>query len=161
MHGNRRHVARRGHAHKGVNVAFMRMHAAGRQQANHVYLATGLYGRVAGACQRGVLREFAGFDGVVNAGEVLIDHPASAQVEVADLGIAELPVRQANMVLRGVDQAVRAVAPQGIPGGLAGERDGVVRRWLTVAKAVQNQQDDGVHGGGGRRAHGGPEWRNT
>ncbi|MNZ99418.1 hypothetical protein D3C78_1187410 [compost metagenome] len=49
------------------------------------------------ACQHRVLEELAVANGLGDAGEVLVDDTAGAQVHVTDFGVAHLPVRQADV----------------------------------------------------------------
>src|SRR5690606_30948480 len=99
---------------------------------------------LAGGDQLGVVEEAAAFDRGVDAGQFLVHHPACADVHVADLGVAHLPVRQADVSTLGVDQGGRAGFPQPAPVGHVGLGDGVVARILAVAPAVQDQQDHGL-----------------
>ncbi len=55
----------------------------------------------------GIGREFAGLDRVVDARELLVHDPTRADVEVTDLGIAHLALRQADVEFGGVDPRVR------------------------------------------------------
>ena len=56
---------------------------------------------LAGADERGVLEEGPVGDRVVDAQQVLLDHGAGAEVEMADLRVAHLPVGQADRSARG------------------------------------------------------------
>ena len=64
------------------------------------------------AQQLGVGEEAAVLDRRVDAGQVLVDDAAGAEVHVADFGIAHLPVRQADVAAFGMDQRVRALGQQ-------------------------------------------------
>jgi hypothetical protein len=70
---------------------------------------------------------------------------------VADLGIAHLPVRQADVAALGVDQGAGAIADQGPPVRQVGLGDGVVGRVVPVPPAIQDQQQQGLGAGGHRR----------
>ena len=87
------------------------VHATLGEQAEYVY---------GFACADGVIdcsgdgrigEELAVTNGFGHAGEVLIHHAASAEVHVADLGIAHLPVWQADIHARTRDQAVGLSSP--------------------------------------------------
>ena len=99
---------------------------------------------IAGGAQFGVGEEAAVLDRRVDAGEVLIDDAAGAQIHVADLGIAHLPVRQADVAALGVDQRMRPLRPQAVPVRQIGQRQRVVGRILAIPPTVQDQQDDGL-----------------
>ena len=81
-------------------------------------------------------------DGVINAGQVLKHHAPGAQVHVADLGIAHLPGRQADMAFRSVEMAFRAGCGQAVEDRRPRKRDGVVIRFFPFAPAVQYTQQD-------------------
>ena len=70
----------------------MRMHAAGRNQADQVAGAAAFLERVDQAGERRRLGDLARRDGVADARQVLHHHAAGADVEMADLGIAHLAV---------------------------------------------------------------------
>ena len=57
------------------------------------------------ATQRLVLEEGAVGDRVVDPRQVLLDDRAGAEVEVADLGVAHLPVGQPDVAARGRERA--------------------------------------------------------
>ena len=83
-----------GHGHQ---VVLMAMHATVGQQAHDVHglaLGNSLVDRRA---KGRVFEELAIADRFGDTGEVLIHHAASAQVHVANLGVAHLPVRQADI----------------------------------------------------------------
>jgi hypothetical protein len=121
----------------------MAVHAAGRKQAHHVQRAVVLDRLLAGVDQLRVVEEAAAVDRGVDPGQLLVHHPAGADVHVADLGVAHLAVGQADEAALGVDQRGRAGLPQPAPVGHIGLGDGVVARILAVAPAVQDQQDHG------------------
>ena len=77
-----------------------------------------------------------------------------ADVHVADLGVSHLPVGQADIGVRRLEQAVRATRPETVPHRRLGERDGIAVGLGAVAPAVEYAQHDGmvaalgVHGTG-------------
>ena len=72
-----------------------------------------LRARSQAAEQRLVLEEAAVGDRVVDPGQVLLDDRAGAEVEVADLGVAHLPVGQADVAALGGELGVRVARPRG------------------------------------------------
>jgi hypothetical protein len=102
---------------------------------------SGIARGLAGGAQLGVVEEAAVLDRGVDPGQVLVDDPARAEVHVPDLGIAHLPVRQADVAAFGMDQGVRGLLPDPPPVRQVGLRQGVVLRLLAMAPAIQDQQD--------------------
>ncbi len=78
----------------------------------------------------------------VDPWQVLEHGPSRTQVQMADLGVAHLPGRQADRVLGGPQDRVRPVTQQPAPDGHVGRCDGVDRRVVTDPEAVEHDQDD-------------------
>ena len=92
-------------------VVLMRMHAPGRHQADKMASAAALLELVDQLRERRHAVDLALGDGIADPRQVL-DHDASgADVEVADLRIAHLPVGQADVLARGAQEAVRPRPP--------------------------------------------------
>lgn len=81
--------------------------------------------------------EFPIGDGLVDAGEVLVDDAPGAEVEVPHLGISHLPLRQAHIQARGAELGHGIALVQG-----AGE--GNVREPGAVAEALGALRSRGV-----------------
>src|SRR5690606_1647178 len=86
---------------------------------------------VTGGEQFLVGEETAVADRRVDAGQVLVDDPACAEVHVADFGIAHLPVGKADMHAGGMDQRMRTVGQQAVAGAAAWPCGG---RWRPVPR---------------------------
>ena len=79
----------------------------------------------------------------VDPREVLRDDRAGAEVEVADLGVAHLPLGQPDgLALRG-QRRVRVLGPQPVEHRRVGERDRVARAVGREAPAVEHDEADG------------------
>ncbi len=151
-----RHVATRRKPDHRLHVALVRVHAAGREQAQDMELAARLHCRIARAYERRIGHKLARLNGVVYARQVLVHHAASAKIQMPDLGIAKLSFWQADVLLGSINQAVRAIAPERVPDGLLRERNGIVRRRLAITEAVEDDEDDRANGRGcGRGSWGG------
>lgn len=148
MQAHLAHARRLGGAQQGVNMVFVAVHAAVGQQPQHMQaMACARAGkgignhRVAGKCTL--------FDIQINPADVLLHHPACADVQMTHFGIAKLPARQAHGVFGGIQHAVRVTGAQGIPVGGMGMEDGVVVAIFAMAKTVKNQQQhrsNRIHG---------------
>jgi hypothetical protein len=103
----------------------------------------GGHGQVHGIGQGLVGEEGAGADGAVDARVFLVHHPAGAEIQVPDLGVAHLVRGQADRRLGGVDQGVRIVLPEIVPSGLSGLGDGVVFGIFPVTPAVHHDNING------------------
>ena len=80
----------------GAQVGEAGVDAAARDQADQVQRSGAVARRRACRPQRRVLEEAAVRDRLVDAGEVLLDDRAGAEVQVADLGVAHLARGQAR-----------------------------------------------------------------
>ncbi|MNJ53783.1 hypothetical protein D3C77_491930 [compost metagenome] len=129
-----------GHGHQVVLVA---VHAAIGEQAKDVHGLAGTDSLVDRATQHRVFEELAVLDRLGHPGEVLVHHAAGAEVHVADLGVAHLPVRQADVHAGAGDQAVRLGGAQAIVNRRAGRVDGVVFVAFAVTETIQDDQDQG------------------
>ena len=99
-------------------------------------------GALAGGEQRLVLEEGAVGDRVVDPGQVLLDDRPGAEVEVADLGVAHLPVGQADVATLGREPGVREALPEVVEDRGLGERDRVAGPGLGQAPAVEDDERD-------------------
>ena len=97
-------------------------------------------GALAGGEQRLVLEEAAVGDRVVDPRQVLLDDRPGAEVEVADLGVAHLPVGQADVAALGGELGVGEAAPEAVEDRRLGERDRVARAGLGQAPAVEDDE---------------------
>ena len=75
--------------------------------------------------QHRVARQRAVGDGLVDARQVLADDRAGAEVEVADLGVAHLPLGQPDRAAAGRQLRVRVARPEVVEDRRVGQLDGV------------------------------------
>src|SRR5436190_10709030 len=90
--------------------------------------------------QRGVLEEGAVLDRAVDPLQVLVEHAAGADRQVADLRVAHLAGRQADRLARGLQRRVRALGPEPVEVRRLGERDRVPRAGRSAAPAVEDDE---------------------
>jgi hypothetical protein len=93
-------------------------------------------------------RKLAGLDGAIDAREILVDHPASVDIEVPDFGVAHLAAWQPDRALGGIDGRVREVLPKSIPIRFTGKAHRIVGRRIAAAHAVEYHQQNRDHGVG-------------
>ena len=90
--------------------------------------------------ERLVLEQLAGLDRPVHAHEILVEDPARADRQVPDLGVAHLPLRQADGLARGDELRVREVAPQPVEDRRVGELDRVAGAGRRDSPAVEDDE---------------------
>jgi hypothetical protein len=89
------------------DLVLMRVHAARRHQAQQVGGAARPFQSADKIAQCRHPREFARSDRRIDARQVLHDQPAGADIGVADLGIAHLPIGQPDKVLARLQMRMR------------------------------------------------------
>src|SRR5262249_24612742 len=72
--------------------------------------------------------------------EVLVQDPAGAERQMADLRVPHLPVRQADGTARGLQRRVRILRPEPVEDRCPGELDRVARADGCAAPAVQDHK---------------------
>ncbi len=110
-----RHLFARGQRDERHEVPVVRVHTAGAHEADHVQRPATLASASCGLEQRRTLREAAVRDRRVDPGEVLQHGPSGAEVQVPDLGVAHLPRRQPNRILRRPKDGVRPAGQEAAP----------------------------------------------
>src|SRR5256885_16683069 len=96
------------------------MHAARRDEAKYMECARVATGNGDGLPKHRINCELTGFDGAVDAGEILVDDAPGTDVEMSHLGVAHLAARQPDRTFGGVDRGVREFPPQAVPIWFAG-----------------------------------------
>ena len=135
------HLRPRRELDAGVQVVEAGVHAALRHQAEQVQPPAGA-ARLADLLQHGVVEERPVGDRVLDAGEVLTHHGPRAQVEVAHLGVAHLPVRQAHGAAAGGELRVPVAGPELVEVRRARLLHRVARTGGREAPAVQHDETD-------------------
>ena len=129
-----------GHPQQGVKVLDVGVDAAVAEKAHQVQGrslgAAGLHGVEIG----GVGKEAAVRHGVADPGQVLKDHPAAADVGVAHLAVAHLPVGQAHPAAGGLQLRPGVLGEEPVQNRRRRGGHGVARRLLPQAEAVHNDQ---------------------
>src|SRR5215469_3311415 len=93
-----------------------------------------------GTQQSRVGEEAAVLNHEIDASNIHVDDPASADIEVTNFAVAHLSLGQAHVFSAGMDQRVRVLAQETVIGGLAGESNGVSFDFRAVAPAIENYQ---------------------
>ena len=133
------------HLHRGKDVRDMAVHAAVRQQAQKVQrLALGL-GSVHGSDVGGIGEEIAVVDRLRDARQGLEHHAAAADVRVADLGVAHLPIRETDVEAGGGELRRGPVRHETVHHGRLRRIDGVRSVVLADAVAIQDDECDFLH----------------
>ena len=117
------HACRLGSVTEGDEVILMRMHTSIADEPEEVQaFALGLG---EGFDEHIVLGQLPVPDALVDAGEVLINDPPCAEVQVADLAVAHLAFREADILTARADAALRIGGIQVLVERCAGEQGGV------------------------------------
>ena len=142
MHEDALQLVFAGDAEQGIEMLLVGVDAAVGDQAEEMKLASAFAGALHGLDDGRVLLEFAGGDGHVDAGDVHLHDAAGADVEVAHFAVAHLPVGQADEMLRRANQCVGELAEELVVGGLAGQGNGVVGGFGTIAPSVEDGENE-------------------
>src|SRR3954470_5317976 len=92
-----------------------------------------------GGAQRRVVDQGAVGDRLVDTHQVLVEPPARADRQVADLGVPHLPGREPGGLARRLDRRVRVLGPETVEHGRLRQVDGI--SW-TGGRAAPSVQDD-------------------
>ena len=116
------------------------VHAAIGYQAHQVEGAAGLFGVGTGGQQLGVVKKGTIFNGFGDAGQLLIDHPACADVGVAHFAVAHLAGGQAHIHAGTADALPGAHGQKPVHHRGIGQTDGVGGARRSQAIAIQYDQ---------------------
>ena len=97
---------------------------------------------VAGVAQGGVLVELAALAGPVDAHEILVDHPARADVGMADLRVSHLSLGESHREPGRLERRHRIVLGEMLEVGRGRQRDGIALALTAQAKAIQHDEED-------------------
>jgi hypothetical protein len=97
---------------------------------------------IARDCENGILVERTVFDRLSDPNEVLHDDPTSAEVQMADLAVPHLPLRQADGESRRIEQGAGMFRDQRVPSRSVGEGDRVPLALGTIAPSVEHNEDN-------------------
>ena len=146
VHDQVRHPLLSGELDQRLDVRPARVHAAVRDQPDQVQApARAAAGCVAGGQQHLVLEQRAVGDRVVDPRQVLLHDRSRAQVQVADLGVAHLPLGQADVAPARRQGRARVAPPELVEDRGLGERDGVARPGLRQPPAVEDHEGERGH----------------
>src|SRR5512145_1256105 len=126
--------------HRSQDMLVEGVYSAESQEAHHVERAAGLLDVIAQLRQRRKLEELTASDAQGNPDNVLGDHPAGPQVQVADLTVAHLTFGQAHGELAGGQEGAETAVEQLMPDGGIRELDGVSLTFFPIAPAVEHNQ---------------------
>ena len=118
----------------------MRVYAAIGQQAENMQGGVKPLALVDRAHERLVGEKVAVLDGLGDAGQLLIDDTARADVGVADLGVAHLPVRQTDIQAGGADIRHRVFRKDLVQVGGVRGLDRVAALFVAVAEPIHDDQ---------------------
>ena len=136
-----------GKVDEGQKMVKTRMYAAVGKESHQVKRLAGSFEVLKHRAAFGLLKELILRTGAVDAHQILIDHAAGADVEVADFGIAHLTFGQAYVFAVGAKLRVRVPGGKTFNEGRVRRADGVGRVCGTAADApaVENHEKNFGH----------------
>ena len=123
-----------------AQVVDVRVDAAVRHEPEQVHVSPALLRAPERRDERLVLEEAAVGDRAVDALEVLVEHAARADRQMADLGVAHLPGGQPDGLARRGERRVRVLRPEPVEDRRVGELDRVPRAGRGDAPAVEDHE---------------------
>ena len=135
------------------HVAFVRMDAAIREQAQQMHDAAAFFHRGDEMRHLRIVLELALVDCRIDTRQILHHHAAGANIGVADLGISHLVIGQSHVMLARLHLGVRRMGEEFVPVRRLGEGDRVVIAVAALAPAVENTEHQRARRGDFR--HGG------
>ncbi len=157
VHADARHAGARGELEEALEMPLVRVHAAVREQAHQVERRAARLRLPDRLRESRVLEERPVAQGEVDPKKVLRDHPAGAERQVPDLGVAHHAGRQSDGFAGGLEQRPRILGEPAVVDRRARPGDGVALGRRRMAPAVADQKQDRTvlqAGGAGRRGAG-------
>ena len=133
------------HFEQSVEVRVHGVHAAVGQQADEVQRAARLFAVIHRRDELGVLEKLPVLYRLVDGGDVLVNDPARADVEVSHLAVAHLTGGKSDREAARFDESVRVSCHEAVEVGGACGDDRVAPCFGTVAEAVHNDNSVGFH----------------
>src|SRR4030088_2782239 len=97
--------------------------------------------------QHGMRKEFAVPNHQLNPRAVHVNDASGTDIEMADLAIAHLIVRQTDVWATGMNERIGILAEQTVVSGLTGESESVGRGFGALTPAVKNDQNEWFRSG--------------
>src|SRR5450756_1786628 len=88
-----------------------------------------------------ILKEGAILNGQGDPNQILVDHPASPDVEMAHLGVAHLAGGQSHPNPGGLQLSVGVLLPEGIHRRRVGQGNGVPRAWQGNTPTIHDDEN--------------------
>ena len=134
-------AARLGHVEDAEDVLDVAVHAAAGEQAHDVQGLAVCFGVFHGLDIDLVFKELSGFDLLAHLGQDLEHDAAGTDVGVADLGVAHLALRQADVKAGGLQLGVGIFGKELVQVGLLRLRDRIARGGRGDTEAVQDHEN--------------------
>src|SRR5215207_7656312 len=107
MDGDLRHASANGHSQEGIQMANVAVDAAITDKTDEMEYSASRSHRIAGRVEGIALGKDAIRDGAIDASQPLVDNKASAEVDMANFGVAHLAVGKADGFTRTGKRRVR------------------------------------------------------
>ena len=129
------------HLQKRIQVGIVAVDAAIRQKAVQVQLAVMLLHLIHRLQQDFILKKVSILNRLGDSGQILIDDPSGSHIEMANLRIAHLPVRKADIKPAGLTLHKRILLHQPVHHGSLCQRNRIVVFSRIQSVAVKDHQN--------------------
>ena len=118
----------------------VRVDPAIRDETEQMHIGPALLRPLERADEGGVLEEGPVRDRAVHPLEVLVEDPARADRQMADLGVAHLSCGQPDRFAGGIEHRVRVARPEAVEHRRLGQLDPIPRAWGRAAPPVEDDE---------------------
>ena len=129
------------HLQKGINVGIVAVHAAVRQQSVHMQGAVVLFDIFHRPEENFVPEEISVLDLLADPGQVLINDSSRAHIQVSDLGVAHLSLRQADIMAARLSRYKRTLFHQPVHDRFVRQGDCIMVCARIQAISIENHQN--------------------
>ena len=131
------------HLQKGVHMCIMAVNAAVRQQAVHMQGAVVLLYIFHSPEENLILKEVSVLNLLADPGKILVNDSSGAHIQMSDLGVAHLSLRQADIMAARLSLHKGVFLHQPVHNRLVRQRDRIMVSARVQAVSIKNHQNGG------------------